>query len=89
MNTPSAGNAALVTFNIAFSGGLSGRCFGYGLFNDPGTTSQAMGYWEIFNIGGPYFELFERVWTNATFMVYDSNNGFNSGKSNTGTRRRA
>ena len=24
MNTPSAGNAALVTFNIAFSGGLSG-----------------------------------------------------------------
>ncbi len=85
MNTPSAGNAALVTFNIAFSGGLSGRCFGYGLFNDPGTTSQAMGYWGDFNIGGPYFELFERVWTNATFMVYDSNNGFNSGKSNTGT----
>lgn len=83
--TPTAGNSALVTFNISASGGLTGRCFGYGLFNDSGTLSQAMGYWGDFNISGPYFECFQRNWTNTTYMVYDGGNGMNSGKSNTGT----
>lgn len=85
MSTPTAGNSAKVTFNISASGALTGRCFGYGLFNDPGTLSLAMGYWGDFNIGGPYFECFQRNWTNATFMVYDGGNAMNSGKSNTGT----
>jgi Pectinesterase/Bacterial Ig-like domain/Immunoglobulin domain len=85
MTTPAAGNAAAVTFNISMSGSISGRCFGYGLFNDPGTTSQAMGYWGDFNAGSPAFELFQRNYTNTTYMSYDSANAFNSGKVNTGT----
>jgi hypothetical protein len=85
MNTPSAGNSALVTFNIAASGAMTGRCFGYGLFHDSGTLAQAMGYWGDFNIAGPYFECFQRNWTNVTYMYYDSGNALNSSKSNTGT----
>lgn len=85
MSTPAAGNSAEVTFNISASGAMTGRCFGYGLFNDPGNLLQAMGYWGDFNIGGPYFECFQRSWTNTTYMYYDAGNAMNSGKSNTGT----
>ena len=84
-NTPSAGNSAIVTFNISMSGGLTGRPFGFGLFNDPGITSQAMGYWGDFNISSAYFECFQRDWTNTTYMYYDSGNAMNSSKVDTGT----
>jgi hypothetical protein len=84
-STPAAGNSGLVTFNISMSGGLTSRCFGFGLFNNLGTLSQAMGYWGDFNISGPYFECFQRNWTNLTFMSYDGGNALNSGKANSGT----
>ena len=82
--TPTAGSSGKVTFNISMSGSLTGRAFGFGLFNDSGTTSQAMGYWGDFNIGGPYFECSQRNWPQVNFMVYDSNYAMNSGKVNTG-----
>ena len=60
-STPVAGNAGKVTFNISASGGLSGRCFGFGLFSDPGTLIQAMGYWGDFNIWDRILSVFNEI----------------------------
>jgi hypothetical protein len=68
-----------VDFSMVANGGLypgsTGRIFGMGLFNDPGTASTAgddLGFWCNFNTGNPGFEMFYRPSGQATFFQYDS-----------------
>ncbi len=89
-----AGSATKVNFNMTSTGGLSpgntGRVMGMGLFNDPGTPTNALddsGYWTDLNTGNtpPSFEMFYRTSTVTTFFQYDSAHKLGSGKISLGT----
>ena len=86
-----AGATEAVYFTLTASGGLStgtlGRILGMGLFNDPGTFSNALddqGYWCNFNTGNPSFEGFYRPNTVTTFFQYDGNHKPGSSTTKTG-----
>ena len=87
---PAGNTTNLVNFSMNSSGGLypqfSGRLFGMGLLNNPGTASATndSGYWADFNTGNPGFELFYRSNAVATFFQYDSSHKLGSSTQPTG-----
>jgi hypothetical protein len=88
-NLAASGSSAKINFTFSASGGLypafTGRVFGMGLLNDPGTPGNGLddtGYWTDLNTGNSpaSFELFDRPNTVTTFFQYDSSHKLGSGK---------
>lgn len=87
---PAGSSSDLVDFTMSASGGLypqySGRLFGMGLLNNPGTASALndTGYWTDFNTGNPDFELFYQPGTLSSFFQYNSTYKLGSGHTSAG-----
>jgi len=69
-----ANSKKVVTFNVSVSGGLAGvaqRTMGWGLYNSAGTASLSddVGYYGLWNGGGPYLEPYDHASGTATLFT--------------------